>query len=402
MAAQEEYYHAQIRHAIGLRNLSNGTSKELLKVLDKANAELEAKLQASLKQGTTLKSQRWKLLQKDIIEMRTAVWRTLGKSNKAELLKLGKAEQQFAKKMLEAHIPVQLDFAVASAQHISALITETPFAGGANSARSLDQWWKSLRAADGNRIIEALQLGMTQGETVPQMVARVRAGVHMTRANAEAVIRTGVNHATNQAREAFYKENADIITEEMWSAMLDGRTTAVCRGRDGHFTSTTGENMAQVTEPHLSPPLARPPAHPQCRSQMIASMNALGIAAKMPARPFVRDTRTRRWREKDFRADAKQAAGAKKWKGWSVKQRNNAIKRQRQAWTKQAVGVAPKGLIYDKWLRKQPTVYQNQVLGIAKGKAFRKGLRLDQFTDKRGAELTLGQLEAAFPSYVGG
>jgi len=46
--------------------------------------------------------------------------------------------------------------------------------------------------------------------------------------------------------------------------------------------------------------------------------------------------------------------------------------------------------------------FQNEVLGVAKGKAFRKGLRLEQFVDRRGAELTLVQLKRKFPSYVSG
>lgn len=400
MAAQEEYYHAQIRHGIGLRNLANGDARRMVKILDKANAELEAKLQASLKQGMSMKTKRWQALQKDIIALRKQTWKQMRAATRSDLIKLAKAEQSFAKTMLEAHIPVQMEFATVSAQQLSALVTGQPFAGGANAARTLSQWWGGLARADSARIMEALQLGLVQGESIPQMVSRVRNGTKLTRANAEAIVRTGVNHATNQARGAFHKANADIIAALMWSAMLDGRTTAICRGRDGHYAPVDGVNMAGVPEPHLVPPGARPPAHPSCRSQMISTMDHEGIASTMGNRPFVRDTRTRRWREKDFRADAREAAGAKKWKRWSIKQRNAAIKRQRTAWTKKAVGSVPVGLSYDSWLRKQPVAFQNKVLGIAKGKAFRKGLKLDQFVDRRGAELTLDQLSEQFPTFV--
>lgn len=400
MGAQEDLYHAQVRHAIGVRNLSSGYVKDMLAVLDKANAELEVKLTNRLKPGTSLQSKRWKNMQADIKVLRSTLWKQQFSVNKKELVDLAKAEQQFAKQMFQTHIPIQLDYNVVSAQHLRALVTTQPFAGGANAARTLAQWWGGLRNADSTRILESLQLGMVNGETVPQMVARVRQGMVLTRANAEAVVRTGVNHASNQARGAFHKENADILQSLMWSAMLDGRTTATCRGRDGHHAPADGDDWTGVPQPHLETASTRPPAHPSCRSQMIAMLSALGLEAKMPARPFVRDTRTRRWREKDFRADARNAAGAKKWKKWNVKQRNAAIKRQRVTWTKDAVGTAPAGLSYDSWLRKQPVAFQNQTLGIAKGKVFRKGLKLDQFTDRRGSELTLVQLKQKFPSYL--
>jgi Na+-transporting NADH:ubiquinone oxidoreductase subunit NqrA len=48
---------------------------------------------------------------------------------------------------------------------------------------------------------------------------------------------------------------------------------------------------------------------------------------------------------------------------------------------------------YDRWLRRQPVAFQNDVLGVAKGKLFRQGgLTLDRFISRAGDELTLEQL----------
>jgi len=338
VAAQEAYFDAQIRHGIGLRNLSSGEVKQVRRIAILADRELDELLRSRLTTDMSFTSQRWKRLQADIRELRAASWQQMKAANRQSMIDLAKAEQDFAHGLVQAHIPVQLDFALAGTERLVALVTTQPFSGGANAARTLGQWWDGVRAADQRRIMEALQLGVLQGESVPQMAARVQAGMEMSRRNAEAIVRTAVNHASSTARDAFFQANSDVLSVEMWSAMLDGRTTAVCRGRDGHYAPVDGMTMDGVPEPHLDPPSARPPAHPQCRSQMVGVLNPDGIAARMGSRAYVRDTRTRRFRERDFRAETRDKVGAARWKRMTTKQRTAAIARTRKAWARDAVG----------------------------------------------------------------
>lgn len=401
MAANDDLFDAQIRHEIAVRRWTAREVRETLAILDKANRELERKLSSKLVQGSSFQSQRFKKLQKDIRELRKSLFTQLRQVNKSGTLALGKAEQEFSKKILETVVPVELNYATVNASHLNSLITTTPFAGGANAARTLNQWWTNLEAADARRISEALNLGMAQGETVPQMVSRVRNVGGLTRANAEAVIRTGVNHAVNTSREAFFSANGGLMDALRWTSVLDGRTSAICRARDGHFAPPDNNPNAQVPEPKLQPPGARPPAHPSCRSLMTGVLSPQGVEQMMPQRPFVRDARTRKFREKDFRADAKAKLGEKRWKKMTVKQRNQAIKKTRMSWANENIGRVPASTTYDQWLRRQPTSFQNEVLGLKKARMFRKGLKMDQFVDRKGQELTLIQLRQRFPEFAG-
>jgi len=259
-----------------------------------------------------------------------------------------------------------------------------------------------VAVADQRRIVEAIQLGLVQGEGVPLISGRVVKALGFTRRNAEAVVRTAVNHASNVSRDAFFQANAAVAQALRWTSTLDGRTSTICRARDGHYAPVIPTaDLKTIPQPWLVPPTARPPAHPACRSVMIAVLNALGIAAAMPDRPFVRDVRTGRQREIDFRAEAHAKVGDARWKSMSISQRNATIARQKEAWSREAVGRVPAGINYDAWLRKQPVAFQNEVLGRAKAVAFRKGLRLDQFVNRTGGELTLAQLGAMYPEYVG-
>ena len=401
MTANERILDLSLRHAVGVQRMAGGDVRAMLAMLQKAEKDLEKKLLTRLKTGDWT-SKRYKTMLQEIRVMRRELFASLHATSREKLLALAKAEQEFTRGILNRALPIELNYASASAQTLNTLVTATPFSGGANAARTLSQWWESVAAADQRRIIEAIQMGMVQGETVPEMTGRVLASQSLTRANAETVVRTAVNHVSNGSRDAFFAENKDIMEAVMWVSTLDGRTTLICMERDGCYDAVGDTPMSRIPEPHLDPPGARPPAHPRCRSITVGVLDALGVEAKMPERPFVRDTRTGRQREMDFRADTKAKVGPKRWKEMSRKQRNSAVKRTRQDWVKQNVGTVPGKTTYEEWLRRQPTSFQNEVLGIRKAQAFRKGLTLDKFVERTGHELTLKELAAKFPDYMAG
>ena len=50
---------------------------------------------------------------------------------------------------------------------------------------------------------------------------------------------------------------------------------------------------------------------------------------------------------------------------------------------------------YGDWLKRQPIEVQDDILGVTKGRLFRKGgLSMGRFIDRKGQELTLDQLRA--------
>lgn len=390
-SANKLFFDAQLRHAIGVSRYSAGEAKRVVALLDKADAELTKFLSENLSQKMDLQSRRYKALLADVRTMRAEVWKTLKGGNQAELLDLADIETKWAAKALGSAIPVEFNFASVDSATLKQLVTKTPFAGGTNAARTLDQWWTGLKAVDAQRIQEAIQLGMTLGESVEQMVARVRLVHDLTRANAAAVVRTSVNHASNRARESFFEANASIIEALRWTSTLDGRTTPICQARDGKLAPITPG--ATVPEPRLDPPTARPPAHAGCRSLTVAILDANAIADQLPDRPFVRSTKTGKGREKDFRAEAKEKAGAS-WKDMTDRQRANAVKREKRVWAAENIGQVPGATTYDEWLRGQSASFQDDVLGPGRGKLFRDGAKLDKFVAVDGRELTLKELRA--------
>jgi SPP1 gp7 family putative phage head morphogenesis protein len=409
LTANEAYLDAALRHAVGIRKLTAGEVKRVLRVLEKADQELSGMLRKRLHQfknrDVDFRGTRLRELLKEVRHARRAAMLQIRGMIRDTAVNAARMEERFERRMITAAMPVDVILATVDAQTLRALVVSSPFAAGPGQARLLQQWFQGLSAADQSRLIGAIQQGMAQGETIPQMMARIsgtrargfRDGVlAVTRRNATAIVRTAVNHVSNAAREAVWDANADIIDGLRWVSTLDGRTTDICIARDGKVAAVGGKPLPGDVEP-LVPPGARPPAHVQCRSVMAAIFDVDGVASIIGERPYVRDLRTGKRRQVDFRTDARRRAGDR-WRSMSRAERTAAVHAERTAWATAAVGQVPARVTYQEWLRRQPVGFQDDVLGVTKGKLFRSGgLSVDRFVDRLGGELTLEQLAKTNP-----
>lgn len=401
---------ASLRHQISLRRYTKAQIKKILAMAERADADLAKALRQHLVELSgkplDLKGRRMQAVLKDIRVMRDQMIIAMSKETKDALRKLAEIEHEHERKLMVEILPVEFSVATVSLERLHAAVFDQPFASG----KVLDQWFETLKTADQAKLVETIQLGLVQGQTVDQMVRTVVGTkknnyadgiLAITRRNAEAVVRTGINHASNAAREQIWTANESVIFALKWTATLDGRTSAVCRARDGAVVAV-GNNVLPKDAKVLEPPGARPPAHPNCRSVMVAVLSAEGIADGIGDRPFVTDLRTRKQREVDFRADAKASVGEAAWKELTAAERNALIKDIKSSWAETYVGTVPADVTYSKWLKKQSQSFQEDILGVKKAQLFRSGkLELDEFVDITGKELTLDQLKALHPEAFG-
>jgi len=386
--ANELYRDAALRHQIGVRQYTSGLTRRVARLLEEADRDLTAKLRdrlARLGPETDFTGERWRSLLDDIRGARSVALQRYRELTRGELAELGVVEGRWEATALGDSVPIQVTFATVAADQLRAIIHDKPFRG-----RLLRDWFATLERGDRERLTAALQLGMAEGESIDQLVRRVvgtRAAEYadgilaITRRDANAIVRTAVNHVSNTARGYVWAANSDIITARIWVSTLDGRTSAICRARDGKGTPEGDNPLPPEIEP-LDPPAARPPAHINCRSLMVAYIDGVGLLGD---RPTVTDTRTRRGREIDFRAEAKRTG--------------KSIQEVRRDWATKHVGRVPSATSYEQFLRRQSAEFQDEVLGRTKGKLFRDGgLKVDQFVDRAGNELTLKQLAGKYPA----
>ena len=385
--ANEIIQDGALRHAIDVQRYSRGEVKRILSLLEASDANLIQMLEARLgllPVPVDFRSARLLSLRADIRRARTAIMARLQGQLTMDLQGLASVEATQAKELLEFAIPIEYQFASVSLEQLRAAVTEQPFQG-----RNLGDWWKRLQTADQDRIMDRIQIGYSQGESVPNIMRRVRGtralgyrdGVLATsRRNAETIVRTAVNHVSNVAREAVWDANADVIDGLRWLSTLDGRTTLICMRRDGQVAPVGGKPLPPDVVP-LIPEGARPPAHPNCRSVMTPYISETALIGD---RPFVRTTKRRGAREIDFQRMAKE-------QGRSV----SAVRRD---WGRENIGRLPKKTNYEQFLKRQPAAFQDEVLGAKRGALFRRGgLKIDKFVDRGGRVYTLEELARRHP-----
>ncbi|WP_043346159.1 minor capsid protein [Methylobacterium sp. B1] len=346
MAVNDAILDAQVSHAVGLQRLGTGILRRILALLNRTDADLVEQIRTRLDGvapgtfDTEFTTERLKGLLDAIRALNADVYARIQAVLLREGLDLAAYEAAYQTRILTEHVPVRLDIVQPTAEQLQAIVMKRPFQG-----RLLRDWAQGLEQGRTQKVHDAIRIGMVEGETVDQIVRRVRGtqalgykdGVlEIARRDAEAVVRTAVTHIASGASEAVYQRNADLISGVRWVSVLDSRTTPVCRARDG-----------KVYEPGQGP---RPPAHWNCRS------------TTTPV--------TRSFRELGLDLDEVDAG------------------------TRASMdGQVPAGLTYGGWLAKQPAAFQDEVLGKAKGLLFRKGgLTIDRFVDRSGHAYTLDEL----------
>lgn len=346
LSANERLRDLSLRHQIGLDRYSREVAERIADLLDEVDEDLQRQLLRRLeavrsgqRRGRYTNARLAELLEQ-IRAGNAEAYRRIGRRLEGRLLLLTEYEAEAAVSDLEDAIPVKLTYLRPSVEQLVAVVDKLPAVG-----ETFKQAVSAVAASRFAAIAGAIRLGLAEGETVEQMVRRVRG----TRANrfadgvlarsrheARSLVRTAVNHTANSARQLLYERNQDVLKGVQWLSTLDGRTTPVCQARDGEvFPVDSGP---------------RPPAHWQCRSTVT---------------PLVKS-----WAELGFRG-----------KELSPGQRASIT------------GAVPAKLTYSDWLRRQSRKTVEDILGPNRAALFLDGgLSLDRFVDEAGESYTLAEL----------
>jgi len=379
----EAWFDALIRHQVGLLRVSNQVRKEIFEILDATEKDVRDKILARAKAGLSTKQQ--EALISDILAVRSQAWKTSATKWRDELREIAKNEPAFLARALQTVSPVILDLTIAQPQVLSQIVSQGVFDG-----KVLGEHMRKIARDDLDRISQQLRVGMVQGETRDQIARRIVGSVglrgsdgtmEITRRRADALTRTVVNGVANQAKQQFYKDNADVFEEELYAATLDGRTTPICMSLDGE------------TFPIGKGPI--PPLHFNCRSLRVAVISPEAIG-KRPARAFTQRQLLREYtKQHDLKVVTDRRGLPRGHKGTFDQ---FATERKRQL-----TGQVDAKVTYQQWLGRQPKAFQDDTLGPTRAKLFRNGgVTLDKFVNRNGDEVTLSVLaqreSAAFKS----
>ena len=343
------------------------------------------------------------LTQKDLNAMTKAVadefggaWRGMWDDISAELIRLANIEAEAVAGVYNDYTPDALlvpDREEVEAAARNAVMTLT------SDVTESGTWAQFVRRnldAGTRALAGAIREGYNNGTPLSELIRTIRGvrgddGVYRggilnnkTRAQAEALARTGVSHYANVARDSFAEKNKDVIEGRYLFATLDNRTTTICFSRHLNFYKT-GEKY---------PPL---PFHHGERSQYIFKTKGFDplnttrpvtggregeeAAEKFAARKQRLDNR--RARQSELRAEGEPAgttSSKPKYRG----RRDLDVFDVKQVSAK---------MTSDQFLRQQPRWFVESTLGKKKAALFLDGgLKIDRFTDMTGRPLTLDEL----------
>jgi SPP1 gp7 family putative phage head morphogenesis protein len=256
------------------------------------------------------------------------------------LIEFSEDEAEFNKLMMDMGTPAVFAPLTNSqlVQTLSVQAMSVPVGPGAITIREAA---KQFGSAKSREIMRLIQDGLSEGKTISQ-ISKSISDLMATRQSRQAktLVRTATNATSNLVRNAFFASNTGLIEKYEWISTLDGRTTLICAGRDG--------NKYKIGKGPL------PPAHWGCRSTVS---------------PILRKDL-----QPDDTDDERPAVGAS------------------------GPTTVSSNLTYDQWLRKQPSEFQDEVLGETRGALFRRGdMEVRQFRDETGRTYTLDQLRDLRP-----
>lgn len=331
MALSDDILDETVRHAHYLERHKASVIKKIVAMMNNSNDEMY-----SMMYKARVEKLKRRELDKLLTRLRKHIkagYEPVIETLDSEIRDLAGHETRWQKKIIDGITPVELDWEAPSEEQIYAAAKARPFEG-----LLLQDWYNGLPDGHFRRVKSTIMQGYVEGQTTDEIVQQMQQFTQgRSRRAAETAARTALTHTSNVARNESYRRNRRVIKAVEWVSTLDGRTTAVCRARDGK------------TWPVDEGP--RPPAHPACRSTTIPVVKSL--------------------RELGIKADTKD------------------VKTTRASMN----GQVSSELNYDRWLRKQPKQFQEDVLGREKARLFRAGLKMDRFVDDGGREFTLKEIE---------
>lgn len=374
---------ALVAHMIGLLQVSASLRRRFLEMIDGSEAQLQALMRRELvglrgdpTSAAYLKQLR--RLEAAIKDLRGAAYGRAAKALERELLDLAHTEPELLRDLYAAAAPVSLAVAVPAAAALAALVREQPLQG-----RLLSEWTAQLAQQDVDRINAAIRIGLSQGEGMAKIVARVlgtadlrgaNGATEMSRQHATTMVRTAVMGVSEMARHAFYLENAPtLVNRELFVATLDSRTTVLCAGLDGTIWAIT-----------VGP---RPPLHMNCRSIRVALVTARAIGM----RPMKRSTEQELLVE--YTAREKLGIPPPKTRDGLPRGTKTGFDAFARGRIRELTSQVPATLTYEEFLSRQTKAFQDEVLGKTRAKLWREGrLPLGSFVDRDWSELTLHEL----------
>ena len=234
-----------------------------------------------------------------------------------DLVQLGISEASYVANGINGAIGIDLVSKLPTDRTVQKIVN-TSLMDGLTLSSWLEMKDNKLKLLLKNNIEQAV----VQGETIPQIVARLKTLLTINKEGVKALAITAVSTITNQVRMQTYKENEDIFKGYEHNSTLDKNTTVTCGARDGALWDLNGKGLNKQGEANK---FLVPPLHFRCRSILLPitkSFKELGIpldevpsGTRSSMDGYVsRDTTFEKWFEGKSKSFQEEYLGIKRYK----------------------------------------------------------------------------------------
>ena len=298
------------------------------------------------------------------------------KQHALRIRQLAETESTFALKVVNQAVGVDIATVALSAEQITSVTSRSLIFG----AQSRD-WWSRQKLQFRRKFEDRVRSGILQGLTTDEITRTIRGtrsakfadGIMKgTTRQAEALVRTSVQNAANEARLKTFANNEDIIEGIEWISTLDTRTTKICMALDGKVWKA--ESLEPIGHNKVFP---GPTAHWNCRSTQIAVLKSFDEINKGRKAPDGKKFDT--FFEEELRKQ-----------GMSEEQIAAARANTRASMD----GQVTENTDFQSWFSRQSKARKNELLGPERVKMFEEGkISIDQLTDQRNRPLSIEELQ---------
>lgn len=345
-----------LQHELYLQRVATSLiNKGLFKSLDDAVAAVRLiLLDAETIQSPTKLNAVNRAIKQAIEEAMTPAWQQYTD----ELLELAVFDAEFYAEL--SGLPV-----VPGVQQIDDFVQSALMSLSAGQVPKVGTWSDFVRenvSGMTEQINNLVKAGYINGATVNQIARTVRQfGDGLSKQQADALARTGMQHYSQSARRAMVNDNLDIVSREYPLVTFDNRTSKRCISINVQYPDGWPVNES---------PVGYPPYHFSCRTQIVYGLKGMGDPRKGIDR-------------------AATGSGPEYERGDTYKGKKDVGAFE--------IEQVPADMSFGAWLKMQDREFVIDSLGATRAKLFLDGkLPLDRMSDAYGRELTLAELRAKY------
>ena len=263
-AISRRSFDATVRHQVLLERLKAGEVGIITAFLRELDKSIRLRLSGT--ELTAFSRARLNIQLAEIESLSRGIFQQFEKQLLLDLRAVGESEALFEARSLTAAVQNPAFEAVRpSSLQVFAAATANPLSvRGVGGGKLLEPFLADFTKSQVDRVVGVIRQGAFEGSTNAEMIRRIRGTkalkftdgiLNVSRRQAEAVVRTAVQHVSSTARMMTFEQNADLVKEYEWLSTLDDRTSDICQGLSGTRWKV-GEGPV-------------PPAHINCRSTLV-------------------------------------------------------------------------------------------------------------------------------------